>query len=315
MPKLSIIIPCYNSEKFIGQTIQSVIDQSYQDFELLIINDGSSDNSICVIENYQLLDSRIKSFTIENSGVNKARNFGFSKSSNQSRYLHFLDSDDILQPNFYDELVFFLEHNQDFGTVYCNHIFINDLGIEVETPNWGGRLIPTRFWMHQIPENVIETPFISIALWCKMVEPMVVIRKSIYEISKQWDERFYYGRGGEGVVLFTELATLSKVGYLNKKLFKYRRHVSQSSQNKIRDFDAFDFTSKKILENCRSKEGKFFLRFVFKRSSVFSISKSLKHELRYNQLKFIVLLIQLSFFYFLSIPLCFYSAKSTNRLF
>ncbi len=141
MADLLIIIPCYNTEKFIGKTIQSILNQNYQNWELIIINDGSTDNSLTEIKKYQHNDNRIKVYSIENGGVNKARNYGFKKSNDNSRYIHFMDSDDILSPNFYSKLVLFLDQNSQFGVVYCDHLFIDENGNEMSMQNWGQRIM------------------------------------------------------------------------------------------------------------------------------------------------------------------------------
>lgn len=87
----SVIIPLYNKEKSIVSTIESVLNQSYPNFELLIINDGSTDNSLKVVQSFN--DSRIKIVNIPNRGVSGARNLGISLSRNQ--FIVFLDADDL----------------------------------------------------------------------------------------------------------------------------------------------------------------------------------------------------------------------------
>jgi len=91
---VSVITPVYNSEKFIEKTIESVLNQTYEDFEYILINDKSSDNSEQIIRNYMEKDSRIKLINLEkNSGPAIARNRGIELS--QGKYIAFIDSDDI----------------------------------------------------------------------------------------------------------------------------------------------------------------------------------------------------------------------------
>ena len=88
---ISIITPCYNSNDFISETIDSVINQSYKNWELLIIDDCSTDNSVEIIQKYLEKDSRIKLFiNNKNSGAAVSRNFGLLKSS--GRFISFIDS-------------------------------------------------------------------------------------------------------------------------------------------------------------------------------------------------------------------------------
>jgi len=96
--KISIISPCYNAEQYLPEMIKSILQQSYKNFELIIVNDGSTDNSLQIIKNYKNLDSRIILIDQKNSGKPSiARNVGIKKSSGQ--IITFLDSDDIYDPN------------------------------------------------------------------------------------------------------------------------------------------------------------------------------------------------------------------------
>ncbi len=99
-PYFSIIIPLFNKEKHIKATINSVLSQSYTNFEIIIINDGSTDNSETIVSKIQ--DSRIQIYTTKNKGVSHARNFGISKS--KSPYIVLLDADDIWKPNHLEHL-------------------------------------------------------------------------------------------------------------------------------------------------------------------------------------------------------------------
>lgn len=93
-PFVSIIIPVYNSQKEIDRCLESVIRQTYRDFEVILINDGSTDNSLEICELYLLKDERIRLFTQENSGAASARNVGIEKAKGE--YIKFVDSDDEL---------------------------------------------------------------------------------------------------------------------------------------------------------------------------------------------------------------------------
>lgn len=93
--KISIIIPVYNTEKYLSQCLESIINQTYKDIEIIIINDGSTDNSRMICMQYKNKDNRIKYFEINNSGVSFARNFGIEKS--EGEYIMFVDSDDFLE--------------------------------------------------------------------------------------------------------------------------------------------------------------------------------------------------------------------------
>lgn len=113
-PLLSIIIPTYNSEQFLSQTIQSILNQTYKNFELIIINDGSTDSSKSIIESFN--DTRIKYYeNKKNKGIVFTRNYGLQLAKGE--YIGMVDSDDIVYPEKFEEQITFLEKNKDFGMV------------------------------------------------------------------------------------------------------------------------------------------------------------------------------------------------------
>ena len=101
--QISVIIPVYNAEDFIGQCVQSVLNQSFSDFELLLINDGSKDGSGAICDSYELKDSRVKVFHKENGGVSTARNLGLENATGD--WVVFVDSDDTLKRDFLKEIL------------------------------------------------------------------------------------------------------------------------------------------------------------------------------------------------------------------
>ena len=97
MSKISVIIPLYNKESAIENTVSSVLKQTYKNFELIISDDGSTDNSSSIIKRMALDDKRIKYFYKSNGGVSSARNYGLSKAVGD--WVVFIDADDEMLPN------------------------------------------------------------------------------------------------------------------------------------------------------------------------------------------------------------------------
>lgn len=91
----SVVIPLYNKENVISRTIQSVLDQTYSEFELVVVNDGSKDNSVSIVKNFN--DPRIRIINQKNGGVSAARNRGIKEAHND--WIFFLDADDVMLPN------------------------------------------------------------------------------------------------------------------------------------------------------------------------------------------------------------------------
>ena len=108
--KVSIIIPVYNTEDYLRQCLESVITQSYENLEILCVNDGSKDNSLSILKEYQSKDDRVVVISQENGGLSAARNTGIRNAT--GKYLQFLDSDDLLDTNTVHELVNTAEKNQ-----------------------------------------------------------------------------------------------------------------------------------------------------------------------------------------------------------
>lgn len=93
---ISVVIPLYNKEKLIGNTLRSVLEQSYQDFEIVVVNDGSTDNSVTEVE--KIADSRIRLLHQQNAGVSAARNKGISEAKGE--FIALLDGDDLWKPEY-----------------------------------------------------------------------------------------------------------------------------------------------------------------------------------------------------------------------
>ena len=102
MPKISIIVPVYNVEKYLSLCIDSILAQTLTDFELLLINDGSKDNSGIICDKYATIDSRIRVFHKENGGVSSARNVGIDNADGE--WIAFVDADDWLDINMFQEM-------------------------------------------------------------------------------------------------------------------------------------------------------------------------------------------------------------------
>ena len=92
--RVSIIIPCYNQAKYLEETLYSILNQTYSNWECLIVNDGSSDETEQIAKQFTARDKRFNYFFKENGGLSSARNFGLNKST--GTYIQFLDSDDFI---------------------------------------------------------------------------------------------------------------------------------------------------------------------------------------------------------------------------
>lgn len=123
--KISIIVPIYNSENDLDQCIESIANQTYKNIEIILVNDGSTDDSINICRKWESIDSRIVLIDKQNEGVAKARNDGLEKATGE--YIGFVDHDDFIESNMYEIMIDdMLEHNADI--VMCSSTGIYEDG-------------------------------------------------------------------------------------------------------------------------------------------------------------------------------------------
>lgn len=122
VPEISIIIPVYNAKLFLNRCIDSVLSQSFENFELLLIDDGSNDGSELICDGYVAIDSRISVFHKSNGGVSAARNVGIKHC--RGKFVTFIDADDYVGYDFLDRLIAGREYDFVYGNSYIVVVII-----------------------------------------------------------------------------------------------------------------------------------------------------------------------------------------------
>jgi len=117
---ISIILPIYNEEKTIERMLKTIVNQTYSNYEVILINDGSKDKTHEICERYTALDSKFKYFYQKNSGVAKARNFGLQES--KGNYIGFLDADDYIEPDYLEKLIKGYTDSHPVDLVVCSYV-------------------------------------------------------------------------------------------------------------------------------------------------------------------------------------------------
>jgi glycosyltransferase involved in cell wall biosynthesis len=209
--KITVIMPAYNSGLYIKEAIDSILNQSFFDFELLIIDDGSTDNTVKIIKSYT--DKRIRLVQNEkNFGITKTRNRGLKE--NKSDYLAFLDSDDMALPHRLEKQLNFLEKNTDFGMV----------GSYVKTIDSAGKLTGVA-WKNNLPPEKIS----SILLFRNyFTQSAIMIRKEAIP-----EEGYGPFEPTEDFDLWIKISQKWKVWNLPDYLVKYRIHEKGASKTKM----------------------------------------------------------------------------------
>ncbi len=215
-PAISIIIPNYNYGRFIGETLQSVLDQTFTDFEAVVVDDGSKDNSVEVISSYAARDARMRLIQKKNGGLSSARNAAVPLL--KGRLVAFLDSDDIWAPDFLSTMVEYFSKNPKVMVAFTNaQLFESDTGRLL-----GGWFGP----------NSRRTPYsgrIAAKLFTEGNHiPIVtaVVKREVFDEAGLFDLRF---RVGEDWDFWLRVASHFKIYYIDRELCRIRRHSSNSS--------------------------------------------------------------------------------------
>ena len=216
--KISIIIPCYNSEKYLGACMDSVLAQTFADFEAILIDDGSKDGTLAVAQRYAQKDPRVRVLVKENGGVAAARNLGLDHA--QGEWITFVDSDDLLPRDALETLLSGADETADM--IVCAH----------ETFDETGRrkiVIPETRWMDKAGEakrraaalRLIEGDCVLNIMCCKLHRRALIEREAL---------RLKPGVKIAEDALFNLEAVLcgSGVAYVNRVAYSYRTHSASA---------------------------------------------------------------------------------------
>lgn len=168
-PLLSIITPVYNVESYLNRCVESILNQSYNNFELIMIDDGSTDGSSLLCDEWATKDSRIVVIHKENGGVSSARNAGLEKA--RGKYLTFVDPDDFLAPDTYVNNMGYLLNHQDVDILqypYCHYISDNNISYyhkPLSTLIVGTQNIFKNWWSGSPLEYVIWNKIYKRSIW------------------------------------------------------------------------------------------------------------------------------------------------------
>lgn len=195
MPKVSVIIPTFNCAKYILNTIDSVLVQTYSDIEIIVIDDGSLDKTKEVLKKYY---NKIRYLYQANSGPAAARNLGIRKS--HGTYIAFLDADDVFMPEKIERQVRCLEENTSLGLVYCDACTSYEDGTKIGSINAERRAYSG---------HVFDKLFLD----CFILTPTVMIRKECFNKIGYFNECL---KRSEDYEFYLRIAKEYEIGYLNE---------------------------------------------------------------------------------------------------
>lgn len=229
MSFFSVVIPLFNKETYIAATIQSVLQQSFFDYEILIVNDGSTDASETIVMGFS--DSRINYFVTNNKGAAAARNLGIEKS--KSPYIAFLDADDLWFPNHLEELKNLIEKFPKAG-MYCSRyqlIFKN-----------GSKYQPSFYGIADNYQGVVNDYFAASLHYAIASSISVAVPKRIFAEVGSFKN---YISSGQDTDMWIRIALHSKIIIGNKVTSSYLHYVEESLsktsilEKKIKRFDEY----------------------------------------------------------------------------
>ncbi|MEA5567050.1 glycosyltransferase family 2 protein [Anabaena sp. UHCC 0399] len=213
MLKVSVIIPAYNAMQYLPETVSSVFQQTFTNFEILIINDGSSDNIQEWVLN--LTDKRVKLISQQNQGVSVARNTGISQA--QGEYIAFVDADDLWDATKLEKQVSFLDNNPTIGLVHSWMAVIDEQGKPT------GRIMASdtegSAWKQLVEKNTVACSSVMVRRLCFQTVEGFSPRQNEYPVDvEDWE-------------MWIRIAAHYPFAVIKEPLIFYRQHISNTSKN------------------------------------------------------------------------------------
>lgn len=246
MPRFSVVIPIFNSSNFLGECLDSLLSQSFADFELILVDDGSSDGSATILDEYAKKDNRCRVFHKSNAGVSSARNFGLDVA--QGEYICFVDADDIVLPQYLELLYWAMYDGADSSMGGFEVLKDDTIRISV---------IPETKRTESLEENLaefysFEKPQWQHYLWNRMFMTSVIRKHNL-----RFREDIYYKEDGLFVVQYL-CASNGKVGCVDQVVYRYRTNPMSAMGQVDNHYNPRHITNliahKLLIEELRKKE-------------------------------------------------------------
>lgn len=239
MPFFSVIIPLYNKEKFVENTLKSVLSQTFSDFEIIIINDGSTDYSEQKVQQFQ--DSRIRYYSKKNEGVSVARNLGISLA--QSNYITFIDADDYWYPDFLKTMF------ENINRFPEQRVFA--AAFEIETSK---NVFPAQYSIQKTKDCELVNYFNASSRESVIWTSCAVFHKNVFEKTGVFDVAI---KSGQDTDLWIRIGLVYPVLFSWKILARYIFDAESLSKNKNYTTTKINFSKFSTLEKTNMDLKKF----------------------------------------------------------
>ena len=251
-PFISVIVPVYNVEKYIEKCLNSLINQTLKNIEIIVVNDGTKDNSQDIIDKYTKKYKNITSYTKKNGGLSSARNYGMKKAKGE--YISFIDSDDYVDIHMYEDM-YNKAKEKDFDLVVCNLKYVYDTKEVLASSNLNNDLLTK----DQIKKSYL---YIYPAAWNKIYKKDLL--KNIEFKEKIWFEDVEF--------LYRLYPNINNMGYINKHYYYYVQRdgaITSTFNKKLYDYISnwngiIDFYKKENLYNEYKNELEYcYVRYIY----------------------------------------------------
>lgn len=242
--RISIVTPAYNAEEFLSDTLESVLAQSFADWELVIVDDGSRDKTGEIAQRYQTRDRRIRAVRKENGGVANARNFGYLQTNLSSEFIIFLDHDDTWKPNALARLLEALENSPD---AVAAHALARQTDLAGNPTGAPGGTIYSYERRKVVEKSIVTcsrtepTTFACMICDCAISTPgVVLIRRAAFEKINRGDG-IYFDQSvasGDDWDAWLRLSLHGDFTFVDEVLLNWRQHADNGSKSEHVTFAA-----------------------------------------------------------------------------
>ena len=273
MNKISIIILIYNVEQYLPQCLDSIINQTYKNLEIILINDGSTDNSGKICDNYAKVDNRIHVFHKKNEGVSSARNLGLDKCTGD--FIGFVDPDDFIELNMY-EILYNEQQRTNADIVWCNYLLYYSANNQL---------------LGEINSNIVynllnikqKNKFYS-DLFYKYHMKAYLVNK-LYKKELLSNLKFPYKKSFEDLFIFISLINQANIiSFTNKNLYYYRQRKNsicyKNSTQSVFNFDMIEAYIKSSIDYAYFSNNKKISNILFFKSYLYALKNILFYQQR-----------------------------------
>ena len=274
-PEVSVVMSAFNSEEFISDSINSILNQEFKDFEFIIVNDGSTDNTLSIINKYQKIDNRIKVINQKNCGLTRSLNNAVSVAN--SNFIARIDADDISLPSRLSTQLKYLKSNSNLGFVFSSFNLIDKSGKKIQK-----KIISTN--SYQVRSNLLNG--IN-----NIAHSSVMFRKDLFFEVGKYRNRFKKSQDIDLWIRMTDKYEFSNVAL--EPLILIRNHDNQITRNENDIYKYISILSYLMRKNSRQdpldlKETEFNRFFLWIRNYLYSSKELIKQE-KIRELKLFLL--------------------------